>query len=262
MQNAGGFRPGKKMLPYAFKSLFETMIDSFPQIIDFSGLSPPPLVPQQVHVMAASLEDLEPHREPATMAINAEERARAERFVNPQHGEQFTLVRGVLRLILANYLGISADRIQFDFNQYGKPEIHHSQNSLSLHFNISHSHQMAAFVFCLGQKVGIDVEYRKPLKNLAGLAQHICHPMELNEFNGLAEDQCNTAFFRLWTRKEAFIKANGQGLSMGLRSIYIGFKEADFISRVQYENNWLHNWLIKDLHCPQDYKMAVAVEIP
>ena len=95
---------------------------------------------------------------------------------------------------------------------------------------------------------------------MEGLAQHVCSPKELLEFNALDTRQCEPAFFRLWTRKEAFIKANGQGLSMGLRSIYVGLERTDIIDRVQYQGVWLKNWFIKDLNCPQDYKMAVAVE--
>jgi len=194
------------------------------------------------------------------MAINEEERARAARFLNPAHGDQFALVRGSLRCCLAAYLDIPANKIEFEFNQYGKPLIRPAQNAMALQFNVSHSHHMAVFVFTLRQRIGIDIEYMKPLKNMAGLAQHVCSPGEWREFNALDGSQCEAAFFRLWTRKEAFIKANGQGLSMGLRSIYVGLQETDIINRVQYEGHWLGNWFIKDLHCPQDYKMAVAVD--
>lgn len=236
------------------------MSESFPLIIRFSDLTPPALATNEIHVMAASLEDLAHYRSQAVAAINAEEQARAARFINPVHGDQFALVRGALRCCLGAYLDIPPDRVEFDFNQYGKPEIHPAQNTLALKFNVSHSHHMAAFVFTLRQRVGIDIEYRKPLKNMAGLTQHVCSAKELDEFNHLDGNQCEAAFFRLWTRKEAFIKANGQGLSMGLRSIYIGVEEADLISRVQYEGRWMESWYIKDLLCPQGYKMAVAVE--
>jgi 4'-phosphopantetheinyl transferase len=250
------------MLPYGFNGPNKTMTDTFPHIIHFFSRTPPPLVAQQVHVMAASLADLAGYSAQAVAAINEEERARAARFINPVHREQFTLVRGFLRCCLAAYLDIPAHKIEFDFNQYGKPEIQPAQNTLALRFNVSHSHRMAAFVFTLEHRVGIDIEHIKPLKNMAGLAQHVCSPREWEEFSALRVNQCEAAFFRLWTRKEAFIKGNGQGLSMGLRSIYIGLQETDVISRVQYEGRWSDNWFIKDLDCPPDYKMAVAVENP
>jgi 4'-phosphopantetheinyl transferase len=236
------------------------MTEHFPQILAISTHTSPPLENQQVHVLAASLDDLETYREQAEAVINSEERARAARFINPAHGEQFALVRGALRCCLATYLAIPAATIEFVFNNYGKPQILPAQNNIALQFNVSHSHRMAAFAFALGQRVGIDIEYMKPLKNMTGLAQHVCSPKEWDEFIALDASQCEAAFFRLWTRKESFIKANGQGLSMGLRSIYIGLQETDIIDCVQYENMWLRNWYIQDLHCPQDYKMAVAVE--
>ena len=119
---------------------------------------------------------------------------------------------------------------------------------------------MTAFSFTLGKSVGVDIEFMKPLKNMPGLAQHVCSPEELEEFNALQSAQQHDSFFRLWTRKEAFIKANGQGLSMGLRSIHIGFDTSTSLHPVQYQGKWLANWLVKDLACDENYKLAASIE--
>lgn len=211
--------------------------------------------------MAASIPTLARQLEPTLALINPEERARAARFINPDHGENFALVRGTLRRCLASYLGIDAGDIEFIFNQYGKPAVTPAQNKIELHFNVSHSHQMAAFGFTIGRRVGIDIEAIKSLKDMQGLTQHICSPEELAEFSALADHDRKDAFFRLWTRKEAFIKADGQGLSMGLRSIYLGLDESTEQRPVQYQGIWLKNWLVKDLPCVSDYKLAIASEI-
>lgn len=237
----------------------QTMVEDFPEIIRFSA-SPPALVPAQLHLMVASLDDLAKNHERATSVINAEERVRADRFINPTHGENFRLVRGVLRQCLAEYLELPAQAIRFDTNQYGKPEVAADQNQRAVHFNLTHSHRMAAFSFSLGNCVGVDIEFIKPLKNMTGLAHHVCSPKEMEEFLALAPAQQQDAFFRLWTRKEAFIKAKGQGLSMGLRSIYIGFDTTRSLHPVQYRGEWLQRWLIKDLACDAGYKLAVSTE--
>jgi len=108
----------------------------------------------------------------------------------------------------------------------------------------------------------VDIAGVKPLKNLEGLARQVCCPQELEEFLALEEQCKQDAFFRLWTRKEAFIKAQGQGLSLGLRSIYIGFDTSRLTLPVRYRDNWLDRWLVKDCRCESDYKLAVAVGGP
>jgi 4'-phosphopantetheinyl transferase len=237
------------------------MTARFPEIIEFPTLPPPQLAPNQLHLLVASLESLAKYREQAFAVINPDEQCRAERFINPRHGDNFRIVRGTLRMCLSTYLHLPAQDIQFDFNEYGKPEISPAQNQQALQFNVSHSHHMAAFIFGNRKKVGVDIEFNKPLKNLSGLANHVCSPQELEEFNTMEHAQRQDAFFHLWTRKEAFIKAKGQGLSMGLRSIYIGFDTTSATRRIQYRGEWLDNWLVKDLPYDGNYKLAVATEI-
>ncbi|MCI0504571.1 MAG: 4'-phosphopantetheinyl transferase superfamily protein [Gammaproteobacteria bacterium] len=235
------------------------MIARFPEIIPFQA-SPPPLGQGQMHLMVASLEFLATDRERILSVINEEEQSRAQRLINAAHRDNFRLVRGALRLCLEQYLGLPAETLRFTVNPYGKPEIDPAQNPRALRFNVSHSHQMVAFIFTLGKCVGIDIEFIKPLRNMDGLARHVCNPRELTEFNALDFAARREAFFRLWTRKEAFIKAKGQGLSMGLRSIYIGIDTNSAARPVQYRDNWLNNWLVKDLACDPQYKSAVAIE--
>jgi 4'-phosphopantetheinyl transferase len=210
--------------------------------------------------MVASVDELAENRERTNAVLDAQEHARANRFIDSRHGEHYRLVRGTLRLCLANYLKLPAETIRFVVNEYGKPEVVPEQNHQGLQFNLSHSHRMTAFLFTLGKSVGIDIEFMKPLKNIPGLAQHVCSPEELEEFNALQSAQQHDSFFRLWTRKEAFIKAKGQGLSMGLRSIYIGFDTSTSLHPVQYQGKWLANWLVKDLECDANYKLAATIE--
>ncbi|MDH5326662.1 MAG: 4'-phosphopantetheinyl transferase superfamily protein [Gammaproteobacteria bacterium] len=222
---------------------------------------PPPLLENAIHVFTTQITDLA--QEPRlSQYLNETEQQRAARFLNPEHGRRFSQVRGLLRMWLGTYLQQSPQSVQFNYNRYGQPSVSDKDRQTPLYFNISHSGDMAAFIFGT-VRVGIDVEQHKPMKNLNGMSRYISHPKELAEFEQLDEEAAYTAFFRLWTRKEAYIKANGQGLSMGLRSIYIG-TQREPESRVEYKDRIQSNWLIKDLAIPSTnglpYQLAVAIE--
>ena len=238
------------------------MADIFPQIVELSVSPPPPLEANQLHILALRIESLAKDDTLLLATLNDEERKRAERFINPEHGYKFSLTRGMLRRCLGFYLNQPPQTIVFSFNEHGKPEIKSLVNNHQFFFNVSHSHEMAAFLFAYDGRVGIDIERIKPVKDLLGLAKHVCHPDEFAEFTSMDEAQREVAFYRLWTRKEAFIKANGQGLSMGLRSIYIGCGPRDHITEIKYKTRTLTDWRIKDLPCDPEYRMAIAVEAP
>lgn len=226
-------------------------------IVRLENFPPPPLSTTDIHVFTTYVEDISDHE--LLQSLNQAEQARARRFVNPEHGHRFSLIRGLLRHWLGYYLDLAPASVVFQYNDFGQPWVKPQNPNRLIHFNISHSHNMAAFSFAR-VRVGIDIEFMKTMKNLNAMTRHICHPDELLEFESLAPKQANEAFFRLWTRKESFIKANGQGLSMGLRSIFIGSHPQHSIHHVKHKNLQLNNWTIQDLPCPNDYKLAIAFE--
>lgn len=232
---------------------------SMVSIIKIDKFPPPPLLAGTTHVYITTISALEENQTELSSSLNELEKQRAERFINPEHGRRFTLVRGLLRQSLGFYLHQAPSTVLFHYNRYGQPSVKPDNNQTSFHFNISHSHEMAAFAFS-HSRVGIDIEYKKEMKNLNALINYISHPDEISEFKQLPAAETAEAFFRLWTRKEAFIKANGQGLSMGLRSIYIGIDDQSITTTVQYKSTSLHNWYIEDLPCNNAYKSAIAIE--
>ena len=218
---------------------------------------PPPPLEKGVHVFTTPISAIS-HTASIENCLNKSEQQRAARFIDPKHGRNFTLVRGLLRHWLACYLNQKPESIVFRYNKHGQPSVD-NLNSEHFYFNISHSADMAAFAFGRN-RVGIDIEMVKSMKNLDAMTRHIAHPKEYAEFQHLSEPEALDAFFRLWTRKEAFIKANGQGLSMGLRSIFIG-TQTQCIPTVEYKNKPQPHWLIKDLPTEENYKLAVAIDI-
>ena len=216
-----------------------------------------PLKSAEIHLYVVSVADLLAEQARLAAYINAEEEARAARFVNPQHGHKQRCVRGLLRQLLAQYLAIDPSQVEFDYAEHGKPYL---KNDPNIHFNLSHSCDMAAFAFCLQTDIGVDIEYMREQSNLAGMINHVASEKEMHELAALQGDELHNAFYRLWTRKEAFIKAVGRGLGMGLRSIHIGTQASATPLGVEYKNEPQPQWQIVDVTPPPEYKLAVCSE--
>lgn len=230
-----------------------------PQILRLDVAAPQPLVSDQVHLYVAALADLQADAGEFATYLSAEEQARAARFLDPQHGQKQRLVRGLLRKLLAQYLGIAPQQVEFDYAEHGKPSL---RNDPSLCFNLSHSRDMVAYAFRCDYDIGVDIEYMRRQENLPGMIRHVASRAEQQALNSLESAQAQVAFYRLWTRKEAFIKAVGRGLGMGLRLINIGINANDSVLAVEYRNKTLPEWFIKDLPPPQDYKLALCSKYP
>lgn len=141
--------------------------------------------------------------------LNPEERARANRFYFDRHKRRFSLARASMRIILARYLNIPPERLEFTFNNFGKPEV---LNSAKLQFNISHTGDLA--LLAVGKKfpMGIDIEHYSA-RPYEGIAKSLFSEQEYEGFIKAPKALKPALFFHIWTQKEAFIKACGLGLS-------------------------------------------------
>ena len=167
----------------------------------------------EVHVWRAELEQPAELQETFLGLLDQEERDRASRFHFEQHRRRFVLGRGFLRVLLGRYLGIEPEQVRFTYGLYGKPALAGEHRAPGLRFNASHSHELAVYAFVLDDEIGVDVEYIKT--DFAGedIARHFFSAHEVETLLGLPETERAAAFFRCWTRKEAYIKAIGSGLS-------------------------------------------------
>jgi 4'-phosphopantetheinyl transferase len=118
----------------------------------------------------------------------------------------------MLRMLLGNYLGIEAKHIKFRYGKRGKPGIANKYDGMPLDFNLSHSKNLVLYAFIRKREVGIDIEYIRPIPEMAQIVESYFSTKEKEKFFGLSEERRKEYFFELWTRKEAFLKATGIGL--------------------------------------------------
>lgn len=147
--------------------------------------------------------------------LSEDENVRAARFVFDRDRHRFIVGRAVLRRILGRYLAKDPAGLQFSYNGFGKPWLT-GDRAWSLHFNLSHAGGVAALAVSHLHEIGIDIEERKPLKE--DIARRFFSTAEYSELRELSGRNYVEAFYRCWTRKEAFVKAYGEGLSLDLAS--------------------------------------------
>jgi len=151
--------------------------------------------------------------------LNTEEKQRVDKFHFDTDKIRFAFSRIGLKHILARYLNIAPHQISFEYSRYGKPYI----DGYPLHFNLSHSENCVIYAIGLNGIVGIDVEYCKKSLDFLSLAKEFCSPTEFFKLTQISQVDLRQAFYRCWTRKEAFIKALGLGLYFPLPRIEVSF---------------------------------------
>jgi 4'-phosphopantetheinyl transferase len=150
--------------------------------------------------------------------LSPDERARATRFHFARDRDRFIVGRGILRELLGAYLRSSPERIHFRYGLQGKPALDSDNGSSAIGFNVSHTRGLALFAFARGRQVGIDLECIRTDFKAEELAQRYFSESEREELSALSAASKAEAFFLCWTRKEAYIKACGEGLHTDLKS--------------------------------------------
>jgi 4'-phosphopantetheinyl transferase len=206
----------------------------------------------EVRVFRANL-DVAPARLGSLFELLSEnERERASRFHFAEHRSQFIACRGILREILETHLEIAAQHVSFVHNSYGKPSVPDSD----LRFNLSHSDGQVLYAVTRGREVGIDIERIDPRFASEQIPERFFSPGEVRQLRALAVDQQTEAFFRCWTRKEAYIKARGLGLSLPLSSFDVSLAPGAppaFLRGVE-------NWALIDVEAPEEFSAALVIE--
>lgn len=152
--------------------------------------------------------------------LSTAERERAERFVFERDYKQFVVCRGALRRVLGAYLGVPAESLVFEYSERGKPSVS-MPGAPGIEFNVSHAEGLAVFAFSKAGAVGVDVESRARTVDFEALATRFFSPEEAGELMSLPAAERRDGFFNCWTRKEAYIKATGDGLSCPLDSFSV-----------------------------------------
>ena len=215
-----------------------------------------------VHVWRTSLCVSTPYLRIFEDTLTADERARAERFYFQKHRERFIAGRGLLRHILSRYLGKEPDQLRFCYNSYGKPALIEEAGAEGLCFNLSHSHGIALYALTRGREIGIDIEYFRPDVETEKLAERFFSPREAAALRALPEHLRKEAFFNCWTRKEAYIKADGKGLAIPLNAFDVSLTpgEPAALLRTESQPQETSRWSLRALNLEPGYAAALAVK--
>ncbi len=187
-----------------------------------------------------------------------DEQTRALRFHFAKDRHHFIVARAHLRKILAQYLKITPQEINFHYNAYGKPEL----LDHTLQFNLSHSQDMAVYAISNQYSVGIDIEATAKDHDIAAIAQRFFSASEYTILKNLAPARQKQAFYNAWVRKEAFLKAIGQGLSYSLANVEVTLlpEDAAAFLAIHDENQNITEWSLYELPAIANYVTALAVK--
>jgi 4'-phosphopantetheinyl transferase len=180
--------------------------------------SRPPLQAGEIHVWRSNLRHDGDVLATMRACLSTDETARADQFIFEKDRHAFIAARGILRQILSTYTGISPSAISFGQGSKGKPYL---KDNPALRFNISHSENVALYAFSCGIEVGIDVQRIDPGMESHDLIHRFFSAVEVSEFESLPQEAQTEAFYCCWTRKEAFLKASGEGLSFPLNGFSV-----------------------------------------
>ncbi len=215
-----------------------------------------------VHVWKVEMED-EFSRLPFLWSIlSAEEHERANRFYFSPDRDRFVVCRGVLRSLIGEYLNQEPAALTFRCNPYGKPYLEGKCAETVLRFNISHSDHLALFAFTWDREIGVDIERINVELDDDQIAENFFSPTEVSTLRSLPPAQQTEAFFLGWTRKEAFIKARGEGLSIPLDRFAVSLEPGKPATLLWVQGNpgEIEKWSIRGLNPRQGYAAALVVE--
>lgn len=191
--------------------------------------------------------------------LSKDEKIKAARFKFEKDKIASVLARGALRHLLSKYLDCPATNIIFHYNKYGKPQL---TNNKTIKFNVSHAGEVVVIAFIENNDIGIDVEHIKYNFNVFDVVDSYFSKTEIEALHKLPENLQTEAFFRGWTRKEAFIKAKAKGLSFPLDSFSISMdsdEKAELIETL-WDPEEKKLWQIIPFKTEANYKAALAVK--
>jgi 4'-phosphopantetheinyl transferase len=216
----------------------------------------------EVHVWRATLDQPVSQIQSFRRNLAADEQARAERFHFERDHEHFVVARGVLRAILGRYLNQAPEGISFCYSSHGKPALAGESGGDAIRFNVSHSHGIALYAVTRGREVGVDLEHIRSNLAVAEIAERFFSRREVAMLRTLLTEAQREAFFRCWTRKEAYLKARGEGLSLPLDQIDVSPApgEPGAVPGTQPDSSETFRWSLQELAPAPGYVAALAVE--
>jgi 4'-phosphopantetheinyl transferase len=214
----------------------------------------------EVHVWYALLDTITWDDDEINRLLSAEEKRKAAGFVFALDRKRYALGRAILKIIISDCLSVQPERISFRYNQYGKPELQDSDIS----FNMSKSAGRAIFALTRNRSVGVDIEHIRDIPQMAQVARRFFSKSENESLCTYPEDILKKKFFLFWTRKEALVKAIGEGLNIPLDSFDVSgnVDEPIHLMRLEHDLAKGREWGICNLELDDEYASAMAVGLP
>lgn len=220
------------------------------------------LLDDEVHVWRASLDPPASRVRELHHTLAADESGRAARFHFQRDRRCFVVSRGLLRTILSRYLGTQPEQLRFCYDPHGKPALVTAAGQDTLSFNLSHSGNLVLYALARGRRVGIDLERIRDVIEYEQIAARFFSPRESAALQALPTSIKSEAFFNCWTRKEAYIKARGEGLSLPLDQFDVSLIPGEPAALLSTKGNSqeVARWSLQALSPGPGYVAALAVE--
>jgi 4'-phosphopantetheinyl transferase len=226
---------------------------------DVDAALPPGSIPT-VQIYLSRLDVSLPVLDHFCTLLNREERARAGRFYFDRNRHRFIAARALLRTVLGQHLGLQPAELEFRCGPTGKPALAADLADTGLHFNLAHSEDLAALAVATAGPVGIDLEHIRRLDDYDALVDQFFSTRESALFHQLSAAEKPAAFFALWTRKEAWLKATGEGIGRFLNRVEVTFLTGEPVTLLALPPGYgPRQWQLRDLPTVTGCAAALAL---
>lgn len=231
-------------------------------LLQVQSLANRELTGMDVHVWSVPLNQCDRSYERLSQIVSVDEVERAGHFLLDQDRRRYIVARAVTRTILGWYLRIPPNRVEFWYGSYGKPSLASARGANRLTFNLAHSHELMLCAVTRGRDLGIDLEHIHMINEIELIIEAVFAPGERANLHALGSDLMLRAFYACWTRKEAYIKATGRGLSQPLDRFEVSVSpdEPPALLGVEGHPHEARQWMLIDLTPSPGYAAALAVE--
>lgn len=207
------------------------------------------------------MDEFPPRLDTFFYTLAAEEQTRAARFQFQRDRERFIVAHGLLRAILGTYLNRSPQRLAFWYHSHGKPALARESGEDTISFNMAHSQGVVIYAFARAREVGIDLEFIRRGLELEQIADRFFSRGEVAALRALPTEFREYAFFTCWARKEAYIKARGEGLSLPLDQFEVSLNPGEPAALLATQDpGEAHRWSLQEMPPEPGYAAALAVE--
>jgi 4'-phosphopantetheinyl transferase len=234
-------------------------VPNWPDSLSSTATSPGTPISEIIHVWAANLDLSANAFQSFAETLSRNESGRASRFHFERDRKRYIAGRGILRAVLGKYLQMLPAEVPLVYGPNGKPLLQSSGRSTTLHFNLTHSHDLALLAVTRAAQIGVDVEAVRPLSDAHELVNRFFSARESAAFESVPEAEKPLAFFNLWTRKEAWLKATGEGIGHLLNKVEVSFLPGEPAELLTLPQDSKSRWTLTDLAPAPGFAAALAV---